>query len=181
MQDNNHKKTNYAAIIAVTIAVLISVSAIVAAIILVPKGSHKDSKLEQAEEALERSQRNTDRRQDMSYVLSAFIDYQSNNNGNFPEEQGLHGKFLENYILKGNDEFFTDPDGTMYHFSSIHNWADGKPQGYIPAEGSHEISVNYSAKCVENDDALLTKAGGKREIAIIYALEGGAFYCGDNQ
>lgn len=97
------KKTNYAAIIAVTIAVLISVSAIVTAIILAPKGSHKDSKLEQAEEALERSQRNTDRRQDMAYVLSAFTDYQSNNNGNFPEEQGLHGKFLENYILKGND------------------------------------------------------------------------------
>ncbi len=181
MQDNIPKKTNYAAIIAVTIAVLISISAIVAAIILAPKGSHKDNKLEQAEEALERSQRNTNRRQDMAYILSAFMDYQSNNNGNFPEEQGLHGKFLENYILKGNNEFFTDPDGEMYHFSNIHNWAEGKPQNYIPAEGSHEISVNYSAKCIENDDALLTKAGGKREIAILYALEGGAIYCGDNQ
>lgn len=181
MQDNIPKKKNYAAIIAVTIAVLISISAIVAMIVLAPKGSHKDGKLEQAEETLERSQRNTDRRQDMAYVLSAFTDYQSNNNGNFPEEQILHGKFLENYILKGNDEFFTDPDGTMYHFSNIHNWANGKPQNYIPAEGSHEISVNYSAKCIENDDVLLTKAGGKREIAILYALEGGAIYCGDNQ
>lgn len=175
------KKTNYAAIIAVTIAVLISISAMVAAIILAPKGSHEDSKLEQAEEALERSQRNTNRREDMAYVLSAFTDYQSNNNGNFPEEQILHGKFLENYILNGNKEMFTDPDGEMYHFSSIHNWANEKPQNYIPAEGSHEISVNYSAKCIENDDTLLAKAGGKREIAIIYALEGGTFYCGDNQ
>ena len=175
------KKTNYAAIIAVTIAALISVSAIVAAIILTLKDSHKDSELEQAEEALERSQRNTDRRQDMARVLSAFNDYQANNNGLFPEEQALHGKFLNSYILGGNKEMFTDPDGEMYHFSNIHNWADGKPQNYIPAEGSHEISVNYSAKCIENDDVLLAKAGGNREIAIIYALEGGAYYCGDNQ
>ena len=153
-----------------------------AAIIMAPKGSHKDNKLEQAEEALERSQRNTDRRQDMARILSAFNDYQANNNGNFPEEQTLHGRFLKMYILGGdNKEMFTDPDGEMYHFSNIHNWADGKPQNYIPAEGSHEISVNYSAKCIGNDDTLLAKAGGNREIAIIYALEGGAFYCGDNQ
>lgn len=181
MQDNIPKKTNYAAIIAVTIAILISISVIIIAVIMISKDSNNNSELKQAEEALERSQRNTNRRQDMAYILSAFTDYQSNNGGNFPEKQGLHGKFLENYILSGNKEMFTDPDGEMYHFSSIHNWDDEKPQSYIPAEGSHEISVNYSAKCIENDDALLTKAGDKREIAIIYALEGGAFYCGDNQ
>lgn len=175
------KKTNYAAIIAVTIAVVIGASAMTAAIIMAPKNAHHENKYKQAVETLGRSERNTNRRQKMAYVLSAFNEYQANNNGLFPEEQALHGKFLENYILQGNDEFFTDPDGTMYHFSNIHNWADGKPQDYIPAEGSHEISVNYSAKCVEHDDALLAKAGGKREIAILYALEGGAFYCGDNQ
>ena len=148
---------------------------------MAPKGSHKDSELKQAEEALERSQRNTDRRQDMSYVLSAFTDYQSNNGGNFPEEQGLHGKFLENYILKGNDEFFTDPDGTMYHFAGPYLWSDNEPENYIPKEGSHEISVNYYAKCSSNDDFPITKTTGKRDVAILYALEGGAIYCGDNQ
>lgn len=176
------RKLNKADITTIVIAIITIIAlAITTILISLKDGADKAKKEKQTAEELAVNKRNTRRRQDMARILSAFNDYQANNNGNFPEEQAINDKFLKMYIISGNEERFTDPDGEIYHFSNIHDWTNGKPQNYIPAEGSHEISVNYSAKCAGNDDTPLTKAGGKREIAILYALEGGAIYCGDNQ
>lgn len=60
--------------------------------------------------ALQRSQRNTRRRQDMARILSALNDYQANNNGQMPcqtpfdgnecsKEDGQLTKFVERYVV----------------------------------------------------------------------------------
>ena len=86
--------------------------------------------------ALQRSQRNTRRRQDMSRILSAFVNYQTNN-GHMPEDNDELSDLVSRYIISGNPEGeeptngwnapgtttdsgpcfsdeFCDPDGSSY-------------------------------------------------------------------
>ena len=133
--------------------------------------------------ALQRSQRNTRRRQDMARILSAFNDYQANNNGNFPKS-GKLDEFATKYIKTGSDDTFTDPDGSPYEWDGPYTYGESEkiptPGKDDLAEGKHKIGVFYKAKCdgesVKEDDK-----GGARSLAITYTLEGGAVYCGDNQ
>ena len=132
--------------------------------------------------ALQRSQRNTRRRQDMARILSAFNDYQANNNGNFPnpETTGDMEKFAKKYVdpsctladnkLSGCADQFVDPDGTQYTIIK----GDSKE-----SEFDHIITFYTNAAC--NGEKTAAANGGNRSIAITYVLEGGAVYCGDNQ
>ena len=144
--------------------------------------------------ALQRSQRNTRRRQDMSRILAAFNAYQANNNGNFPsstEELNSTGTFASKgfsykYVKGGdpNSDAFTDPDGSDYTFNSIYDWGASETPSYTPAtDVDHNIGFHTTAKCSGNETTPVQKdtSGGKRSIAITYVLEGGAVYCGDNQ
>ena len=53
--------------------------------------------------ALQRSQRNTRRRQDMARILSAFNDYQANNNGKMPGTSDL-ANFVNRYVNAGGTQ-----------------------------------------------------------------------------
>jgi len=133
--------------------------------------------------ALQRSQRNTRRRQDMARILSAFNDYQANNNGNFPENNTDLGTFATKYVKTGSSDTFQDPDGSDYEWMStspLELDETTNKEGTNPSEGSHQIGVYYKAKC-DGEKAVYDKNGGKRSLAIVYTLEGGAVYCGDNQ
>ena len=144
--------------------------------------------------ALQRSQRNTRRRQDMARILSAFNDYQANNNGKMPESTAkANGDFMTRYIGEANSDQVTDPDGTGYSFiwaSVLTADATVKQKGSSDTESTsltsgtgyldyHHIGYLRNAKCGTEGEA--KKANGEREIAIYYLLEGGAIYCGDNQ
>ena len=132
--------------------------------------------------ALQRSQRNTRRRQDMARILSAFNDYQANNNGSFPTD-------FDSFIVKYVDPSCKDNEG-KYKAENCSDQAvdpDGSPYkikagtiGTNPEEGSHEIHFYTKAKC-NGENAVTDTTGGSRSIAITYTLEGGAVYCGDNQ
>ena len=149
--------------------------------------------------ALQRSQRNTRRRQDMSRILSAFNDYQANNNGKMPQGAAALSALVNKYVTGvsdysdsetiqdpekmdcSNSDQFCDPDGTSYYFKNFRSM-----NGFgtnVDVSGSiltHEILYLWHAKC--GDDEGQASAGkGDSEIAILYQLEGGAYYCGDNQ
>lgn len=157
--------------------------------------------------ALQRSQRNTRRRQDMARILTAFNDYQANNNGKMPQADSAGKKELamlvNRYITgisnyansEGNDieslkncnnsDQFCDPDGTSYRFATRaaisgdiknideHLSKDGK-------DYSHSILYYVHAKCGDTEGSI-KNGSGNNDIAIFYKLEGGAWYCGDNQ
>ena len=183
--------------------------------------------------ALQRSQRNTRRRQDMARILSAVNDYQVNHNGQSPIKYNgaWHGEgnagtttisasdidtsFVQKYVdsscnlgtyaddMPGNTsqsrayrynctgDQFKDPDGSNY--SMI--YGSGQPLNYIEAgsngswvpsdkmQEAHAIYLASGAKCSGNESkpVVSDENSGSNNIAIVYVLEGGAIYCGDNQ
>ena len=148
--------------------------------------------------ALQRSQRNTRRRQDMARILSAFNDYSSNNNGKMPtpavnaasSDDGTDGAsvFMNRYVgAKGSDQRL-DPDGSKYILKYLGKVGkditvdkDGKAKSQSLNDNStkHIIYYYQNAAC-HSTEGYVKKAPGAREIAIFYYLEGGAIYCGDN-
>ena len=150
--------------------------------------------------ALQRSQRNTQRADDMSRVLTAVNSYQSNNNGKTPftlNNAGNGGTVADTFVVRYIDETctlttnnngqksytgcgdqFTDPDGSIYNIT-----VSGKGGAYSLASAGtssidHVFHVAVNAGCGDEGS---TKAGtGERQIAILYQMEGGAVACNDN-
>ena len=61
--------------------------------------------------ALQRSQRDTQRKNDLGKVITQVNSYQSNNRGKAPQDQAAWNKVLSDYLKSGGDNF-TDPNGT---------------------------------------------------------------------
>lgn len=150
--------------------------------------------------ALQRSQRNTRRRQDMARILTAFNDYQANNNGKMPpanhEGEDELAILVNRYItgvsdyvtstdnigfLKSckNSDQFCDPDGTSYSFA-VRSKIFGDTDVVDNANNPHAIFYYVHAKCGDTEMSI-KNGNGDNDIAIFYKLEGGAWYCGDNQ
>lgn len=79
--------------------------------------------------ALQRSQRDTQRRDDLARFQTAITNYQTNNRGKIPgnalsssasegQYREEYAKFMSNYLWVGGDEF-TDPDGQMYAVGTV--------------------------------------------------------------
>ena len=159
--------------------------------------------------ALQRSQRNTRRRQDMSRVLSAFNDYQANNSGKVPGTSELDD-FVNKYINAGGNqgangtscegEEFCDPDGSPYTISQARVFPAKRydPTGskvdsiYFNGTGTHDTGPGQSSSDMDHEiyywpggkcgsEGWISYTGGANQVAIAYILEGGAIYCGDNQ
>ena len=146
--------------------------------------------------ALQRSQRNTQRADDMSRILTAVNSYQSNNNGKTPFTKGNNNNYTvaPTFVVRYIDETcklkqdgsgytdcgdqFTDPDGTIYNIA-----VSGMGGSYTLGSAGrnaidHIFHVAVNAGC---GDEGTTKAGtGERQIAILYQMEGGAVACNDN-
>ena len=146
--------------------------------------------------ALQRSQRNTRRRQDMARILSAFTEYQSNNGGKMPANQDQLINFVVKYgsgvsgctatkgssrdVIAGENcgDQFSDPDGTPY---TIKIMRDGTTHYQITSTNlDHIIYYDTKSKCSDNQYHRVD-ADGESQISIRFVLEGGAIYCGDNQ
>ena len=144
--------------------------------------------------ALQRSQRDTARRNDMSRVDTSLIQYQTNNqnttNGDLPEagewtgagnfgESGCGNnpacKFVQRYMNSGTDSStntFKDPDGAYYNVK-IGNGAFT----YDEAGMNHTIYIQAGAQC-NGEEAVAAEA---RHFAVLYRLEGAGVYCIDDQ
>ena len=160
--------------------------------------------------ALQRSQRNTRRRQDMARILSAINDYQTNNNGKSPST----GTELKDFVIKyvdsacslkqgGTDstnyakfencgDQFMDPDGSSYGIINTYEEFVKAVEGtdYYDVdmgnldgsnkEFNHWIHFVAGYKCSDSEGRVL-KAGGKQIVSVMYTLEGNSVYCGDNE
>ena len=147
--------------------------------------------------ALQRSQRNTRRRQDMARILSAFTEFASNNNGSMPTSDTQLKSFVEKYAsgvtgctatvssskatAANCGDQFTDPDGSSYSLAykgDAVKDATTFTNTETFASVGHEIRYYSKASC--GDENTQKEGNGSRDIAIYYLLEGGAIYCGDN-
>lgn len=148
--------------------------------------------------ALQRSQRDTQRENDLSRVQSAITNYQKVNRGQVPsfdatteaKSWGNCGRlydsdaevepvgFCKRYLLAGGDTF-EDPDGTIYAF-----YNGGDLKGGDEAAGSdeieefdHNIHIYTNATC---DGENAVRSTGTRKVALRYKLEGGGVSCVSN-
>ena len=126
--------------------------------------------------ALQRSQRDTQRKNDMGRLKTAIDSYKANNRGRLLTElTGSSQPFSSfsfgiNY-MKADQGEFNDPDGSPYlvRYSP-------RLSGFTPSGWPHSIFISPGSKC--NGEAL-DSAGGPTNYAIQYNLENGGVYCID--
>ena len=130
--------------------------------------------------ALQRNQRDTQRKNDMSRLKTTIDSYKSNNRGNLPWGTDRYGVWSQsdnfgiNY-LKADQGEFGDPSSGRYAFGvNYYSIAGGSIYNTFEAQQSH-ISISIGFIC---DGDTITSAGSNN-YAIRYRLEGGGVYCID--
>jgi prepilin-type N-terminal cleavage/methylation domain-containing protein len=151
--------------------------------------------------ALQRSQRNTQREDDLARILTAVNQYQANNNGKVPFGTATAGselaKFVSRYVDKeckvadfsggtfsqGCSNEFKDPQGEIYH---IEDKGSKKTATFtnnvldVSSEITSEKTFYGYAYATCGDEGTIVKGTGDRDVAIFMKLEGGAIACNDN-
>jgi type II secretory pathway pseudopilin PulG len=114
--------------------------------------------------ALQRSNQDTQRRNDIGRVVSQVANYQSNNQGLLPTNWGT---FRDNYLTTGG-EIFDDPVHGPYTLTttSVNN--------QVPGDGV--ILVHQQRVC----DGENAAAGGARNVAFRVKLANGGVSCQNN-
>ena len=129
--------------------------------------------------ALQRNQRDIQRKNDLSLVLSAARNFQSNNRGELPANWNV---FLRNsYLIPNEGDIFVDPDGSGYVFYGEHPIGtlptDMKWQGSDYRRGDTVIYTSKGARCNGGNTA---PQSGANSFALSIVLEGGGVYCLNN-
>ena len=113
--------------------------------------------------ALQRSQRDTQRRDDVSKFVSQLTSYSTNNRGALPKTAAQIDSFETSYMKSSSGEFNDPTTGTAYNVST--NTAD-QPVG--------TIQYLHSYQC---DGENVKTGGGERQAAVRTQLEGSGFFC----
>ena len=154
--------------------------------------------------ALQRSQRDTQRRSDFSEFLTQVSNYQSNNRGRLPGTKQDWENFIATYLRPADNgcyrsqtstkytnnsngsgsactpTTFLDPIGEPYYIESVTEKADVAAKGKQALNWNtdkYKIYVYMNATC-DGENAVLSDGG--RNVAIRTKLEGGGTYCGHN-
>ena len=131
--------------------------------------------------ALQRNQRDTQRKNDMSRLKTAMDSYKANNRGKVPEFSIIGYGSMPfsttelgvNYLKAGEGEF-KDPNGEEYLARAANTRAVGFK---VSSDFSNSVFITFSKKC--GSDGALVEADGTNNYAIQYVLEGGGTYCLD--
>ncbi len=139
--------------------------------------------------ALQRNQRDTQRKDDVSRAMTAINNYSSNNRGRLPTSttttptiaNGNGDSFITDYLTVGGDAF-NDPalDGN-YAFQV--RAATSAPPAFASTttgSGSSERRVIYYTVGATCNGESLTTGQGNRKISLRIRLEGGGIACFSN-
>lgn len=121
--------------------------------------------------ALQRGQRDTQRRDDVSTFISQLTSYSTNNKGQIPDNATELGTFKDSYLKWKSDATgeFNDPKtGVGYTI----NYGITQPT----ADGAMQYSAG--ATC---DGETMKSSSNAREAAVIVKLEGSGFFCQVNK
>ena len=120
--------------------------------------------------ALQRSQRDTQRKADVARVQTAIQNYQSNNRNALPSDTEFNTVLIPKYLTVGGDAF-ADPNGNDYSFKT----------GTAPSTFDTANSYMYFTRGAVCDGDNGPKTGqGQSKVAIQYKLEGGGTACVNN-
>ena len=135
--------------------------------------------------ALQRQTRDTQRREDMSDLISAIKKYQTNNRGALPSDDDWSGDAALGPYLKDG---FMDPNGEKYNLSvedcggasagaQCGASADETPVDEASFPNNYKVYIYKGATC---DGETAVKSANNRKVAVLYKLEGGGIYCGNS-
>ena len=157
---------------------------------------------------LQRSQRDTQRRNDMARVSTKITDYQTNNGGKLPDDSSVapavdtdtvfttclstsanstNNKsaacFIRNYMngVNAAENEFTDPDG-WYYGLTVATLTSGQTN-VVPAAdtgGSAFSHMVYIYKHAKCNGETSEYSSNSRDYTVMYKLEGSGTYCADN-
>jgi prepilin-type N-terminal cleavage/methylation domain-containing protein len=125
--------------------------------------------------ALQRTQRDTRRKNDMNRLFSALETYAGNNQGKYPTDQSSYDTFISNY-LTANGGVFDDPQGGTYVATVVS--ASASPAAPTNTTDG-KYTINLKAVC--NGTTTTTSGAGSRNVAVLYKLENGGQQCQSNQ
>lgn len=122
--------------------------------------------------ALQRSQRDTQRKNDLSRFMSQLTQYQSNHQGSIPAGTGTgawNTSFVSAY-LTNNGQTFNDPETGTAYTVNVYTNTTTQPS----AEGQMYVYVGYTC----TNGSLATS--GARSVAALVYLEQGGTLCQNN-
>ena len=144
--------------------------------------------------ALQRSQRNTQREDDLARVITAVNSFQSNNSGKVPFSSTATAASLATFVSRYIDETcelknnaiecsdssneFRDPQGDFYSIVSVGEAAEGDNDVSSSIANEKTFYGYYNASC--GDEGRVKRGTGARDVAVFMKLEGGAIACNDN-
>lgn len=143
--------------------------------------------------ALQRNQRDTQRKNDMVKLSDAIDRWTANNASGYRENGKLmlpygsaHGdgfnlgsSILDGY-LKADQGEFADPDGSTYRTMMLGYSGEYSTSFLEPEEFDHIIYISGGVKCDGENLAQKTTGDSTRGYVIQYKLEGGGKVCIDN-
>lgn len=157
---------------------------------------------------LQRTQRDTQRRNDLDRLSTSLTQYITNNN-KLPNDAQADamaadamgdtqwGKFAQNYLLASGEDTFQDPNGSPYGLVVLAS-APNKQDNALSAQfGTTEVKttgtggssvtgtgvmvIAKGAKCSSDlETNAFAEANGNRSYAVAMRLEGSGVYCVDN-
>ena len=120
--------------------------------------------------ALQRGQRDNQRRQDVSRFMSQVSSYSTNNRGSVPAANTTSmSSFLDGYMKKSDGEFKDPQTGEDYNVVF----------GTAGTATTDTIVYATSAKC--SGENIVANSGATRSVAVKIQLEGSGYYCQTNQ
>lgn len=126
--------------------------------------------------ALQRSQRDTQRKNDLSRMMNAITSYSSNNRGNVPNAVVADlNDFATKYLKSGGDTF-QDPAGSDYTFNTP---GLNALSGSYSTDNSGVIYYSKGASCDTSDSSKVVTSSA-RKVAVRMYLEGGGIACQNN-
>lgn len=125
--------------------------------------------------ALQRGQRDTQRRSDAGTFMSQLQSYSTNNNGKVPSTSDGLTTFVSNYLRKGattDNPMFVDPKtGVNYTVS----WAADEATANAATVG--QVRYLYKGTC--NGSETAAAGTNTRQAAVVVGLEGAGNFCKD--
>lgn len=124
--------------------------------------------------ALQRSQRDTQRKNDLGRFMSQVTAYQSNNQGQLPgTTSAAWNTFVGNYLTNSGQTFSDPTSGSTYSVTYNAN-----APGSAPAPAAGNLFVYLNSKC-GGANGVQANTGSRNFAAVMYQ-EQGAYYCQNN-
>lgn len=128
--------------------------------------------------ALQRNQRDTQRRQDVGRVQTAVANFSSANRGAIPSDWV---EFTDDFLLTGSDSFIDPAGSTESTRDDAYSFVDEEEEvpTFSVEETQNVIYYTTGAEC-DPENSSLVQGAGSRKVAFRIALEGGGAFCVNN-